>query len=152
MACYLWTIFSTLVNVIQENVHELILRITVSHWNWYSLFILESLDVINLWFPYFMWNFQENLFISTFSGKVMFAQCDWSFEIHTTPSPGNSAIKLLLRTSIFSCRRFLTFLNIIFYILPSYFWIIYKYFTSFLVLWKYHFQWFYKGKKINLKI
>ena len=34
VSCYLCTISFTLVKVIQENLYELILRITVSHWNW----------------------------------------------------------------------------------------------------------------------
>ena len=33
--------------VIQENMNKFILIITISHWNWKSLCILESLDVTN---------------------------------------------------------------------------------------------------------
>ena len=135
--------------VTQYNMHQLILRITVYHWNLQSLRILESIDIIHFWLPSFMCNFLENLSDPLFSEKVMFAKCDWSFEINFTPSPGNSWTNLLLWTSIFACIRFLIAFKKIFYTIPSYFWIIYEYFTSFLVLQKYHFQWFYKGKKIN---
>ena len=37
----------------------------------------------------------------------------------------------------------------VFNTIPSYFWIIYKYFTSFFILGRNHIQWFYKGKKMN---
>ena len=116
MACYLSCKFSTFVKVIQENVHQLILRIIVVHWNWQSLWILESIDINTFWFPSFMCNVLKNISYLLLLAKVMFTQCNWSFEMNFTPSTGNSAINLLLWTSIFACRRLIiSFLHNIIY-------------------------------------
>ena len=68
---------------------------------------LEYLDIIHMGLPYFMCEFLEKSIIFTFPEKVMFAQFERTFEIHFTPSPGNSAIKLLLRKSKFKYRIFI---------------------------------------------
>ena len=107
MDSYLFSIFYTLVKVIRENVDEFIVRITVSYWNWQRLCLLESIDAIHFWTSSFMCDLLKNSIIPTFSAKVMFAQCYWSFEIHFTPSPGSSESNLLLRTWMFAQRRFL---------------------------------------------
>ena len=50
------------------------------------------------------WKILSDLLLSS---KVMFAQCYWKFSIHFILSPGNSAINILICTSIFACKRFL---------------------------------------------
>ena len=88
-----------------------------------------------------------------FSAKVMFAQCDYNFSMHFITSTGNSEINLLLCTSIFVWRIFLMdFFCKNFNIISSYSWIIYKYFTSLFVPWKYHIKWINKCEEINLSL
>ena len=107
MASYLIIIFSTSMKVIQKYLHHLILSVSVSYWNWQSLCIFKYLDIIHCWPPYFMCYVLENSGIPTFSEKVMLEQYDWIFSINFIPSPGNSAINLLLWTSTLARKRFL---------------------------------------------
>ena len=69
VASYLSWISSTLLIVIQKCVHKLIFRISVSYQNWYSMYILKSLDVIDCRFPSFMCDLLKGPVISTFISK-----------------------------------------------------------------------------------
>ena len=67
--CYLSWVFSTLTKVIQKYVHKLVFKILVSYWNWQSLCILKSLDVIDYILPSFMCHLLKNPVISNFVSK-----------------------------------------------------------------------------------
>ena len=111
---------------------------------------MEYFNVLHCRFPSFICDLLKILSYLLMSEKVMFAQFDSNFSIHFISSPGNSAINLLLFTSIFACKIFLmaffenslTFPLLFLYNLE----VLHKFLCT---VEKLHFHWFYKCDKIN---
>ena len=106
--------------------------------------------MFNFWLPSLMSYLLENSFIPTFFSKIhvgimwlkffnKFYSISWEISNQYSTININDGMQNILNGLFYK----------LFYILPSYFWIISEYFTSFFIMGKYHLQWLCKCKKIN---
>ena len=112
--------------------------------------ILKPLDVVDWRFISFMCDLLKSPVISTFvrKGYVCIMWLQFLNALYFTfweLSNQYSSLYINICMQKIPDGLFCVLFNLI----PSYLWIIYNYFTSFCVFWRYHLQWFYKCEKIN---
>ena len=131
----------------------MIFWVIISYWNRKNVCLLKYLDIDHYWIPSLMCYFLENTVISTSVIKSYFCIM-WLKFFNTFYSISWQLSNQYSSMHINVCMQkgpTGLFWNI-FNIIPSYFWIIQKYFTSFFALGKYHLQWLYKREEISLAL
>ena len=129
-------LFSTFLEIFQEIVHYLIFSIAISHWNCQSLRILKYVDIVDLWLPSFVHHFLKNYIISSLVRKchvctLGFQSWDILYSISWKFIISYLTMWIYIYMKKVPCGLF----SIIWYLLPSYVWIVYKKHVCFWNFW-----------------
>ena len=136
MDCYLSIVFSNFLEIVEEIVHWLILRVTIYHWIYQRISIFKYLAIIDCWLPYFVYSFMNQYLISDFLKKgsclpIRIEILVWSV-LHLLD------IHLLILEYVHLCihvKGFYDLFKLICKTLPSYGWIAHSQHVSFLKWW-----------------